>query len=124
MALMLFQEPSHAMRIGFFAVAIGLSTVIYSLGPAMLAQVTPASRRGAVLALDNSIASVAGLLAPPVLGHFIEAAPGAAGFERGFAMIAALLIAGGVIGFFSINPERSAARLGSKGLRTWKLAAS
>jgi MFS family permease len=85
-----------------------------ALGPAMLTQVTPASRRGAVLALDNSIASAAGLLAPPILGYFIEAAPGPAGFEQGFALIGALLIAGGVIGFFTVNPERSAARLGSK----------
>ncbi|WP_077037425.1 MFS transporter [Pelomonas sp. KK5] len=111
MCLLLLEAPSHAMRIGFFAVALGLTTVIYSLGPAMLAQAAPGSRRGAVLAIDNSIASIAGLLAPPVLGKLIEATPGAAGYQHGFGLIGAILVAGSVIGFFTINPEQSARRL-------------
>ena len=111
MAMMILKEPSNAMRIGFFAAALGLTTVIYSLGPAMLAQVTPASRRGSVLALDNSIASIAGLLAPPILGKLIEITPGAGGYEQGFALVGSLLILGGIVGFFTINPERSAAKL-------------
>nr|WP_213958297.1 MULTISPECIES: MFS transporter [unclassified Variovorax] len=111
MAMMMLEGPSNAMRIGFFAVAFGLTTAIYSLGPAMLAQVTPTSRRGAVLAIDNSIASLAGVLAPAVSGKLIQSAAGAAGFELGFALTGILMIAGGVIGFFIVNPEGSAARL-------------
>ena len=70
-------------RIATFAVALGFTPAIYALGPAMLAQVSPANRRGALLALDNSIASLAGLL----------------------------LIARGIVGWIVVDPERSVGRL-------------
>ena len=111
MAMMLLDAPSKAMRIGLFAVAFGLTTAIYSLGPAMLAQVTPTSRRGAVLAIDNSIASLAGVLAPAVSGALIQATPGAIGFEHGFALTGLLMVVGGIVGFFIVDPEKSATRL-------------
>ncbi|MEJ8855608.1 MFS transporter [Variovorax robiniae] len=111
MAMMMLDAPSSAMRIGLFAVAFGLTTAIYSLGPAMLAQVTPTSRRGAVLAIDNSIASLAGVMAPAVSGALIQAAPGAIGFEHGFALTGALMIVGGIVGFFIVDPEGSATKL-------------
>ncbi|MDM0114802.1 MFS transporter [Variovorax sp. J22R133] len=111
MGMMMLDGPSNAMRIGFFALAFGLTTAIYSLGPAMLAQVAPESRRGAVLALDNSIASLAGLLAPAISGRLIQATTGAAGFEHGFALTGALMAIGGIIGYFILDPEASAARL-------------
>jgi sugar phosphate permease len=94
-------------RVGIFAVALGFTPAIYALGPAMLAQVTPASRRGAVLAIDNSIASLAGVLAPIVSGQLIERYVGAAGYELGYLLTGALLIAGGLLGWFIVNPERS-----------------
>ncbi|MEJ8846356.1 MFS transporter [Variovorax rhizosphaerae] len=111
MAMMMLEAPSNGMRIGLFAVAFGLTTAIYSLGPAMLAQVTPGSRRGAVLAIDNSIASLAGVLAPAVSGALIQAAAGAAGFQHGFGLTGALMVVGGLVGFFIVNPEGSANRL-------------
>ena len=111
MAMMMLETPGNAMRIGLFAVAFGLTTAIYSLGPAMLAQVTPTSRRGAVLAIDNSIASLAGVLAPAVSGALIQATPGGAGFEHGFALTGVLMIVGGFVGFFIVNPEGSATKL-------------
>jgi len=111
MCLLLLPGPTPMMRVVFLGVTLGLTTVIYSLGPAMLAQVAPGSRRGAVLAIDNSIASVAGLLAPPILGKLIQATPGAAGYEQGFGLIGAILLVGSVIGFLTINPEKSAAAL-------------
>ena len=60
------------------AVASGLTPVIYSLGAAMMAAVSPISQRGAMLAIENSFASLAGVAAPVVMGTFIENAAGGA----------------------------------------------
>jgi MFS family permease len=98
-------------RIATFAVALGFTPAIYALGPAMLAQVSPANRRGALLALDNSIASLAGVLAPAISGRLIELYPGAHGFELGFLLTGLLLIAGGIVGWIVVDPERSVGRL-------------
>ncbi|MGH6625628.1 MAG: MFS transporter [Burkholderiaceae bacterium] len=99
------------VRITIIALALGLTPVIYTLGPAMLAQVAPAKRRGAVIAIDNSIASLAGVIAPPVFGALIQANPGAHGFELGFLVTGVLLVAGAIIGWLTVDPERSAKRL-------------
>jgi hypothetical protein len=47
------------------------------------------AQRGAILAIDNSIASVAGVLAPLVSAFFIEGIAGAAGYQAGFAFCGA-----------------------------------
>jgi predicted MFS family arabinose efflux permease len=108
---MMRESAGSTMRVICFGAALGLSTAIYSFGPAMLAQVAPPSRRGTVLALDNSIASLAGVLAPAVSGALIQSQGGAAGFELGFALSGVLMVGGGLLGVFLVNPEGSASRL-------------
>lgn len=102
---------SVAVRMAIFAFGLGLGPIIYALGPAMLAQVAPPSRRGAVLAIDNSVASFAGILAPFVSGELIARYPGSYGFELGFMLTGVLLLIGAVIGWATVNPERSSERL-------------
>lgn len=110
MPLMIADLPNGA-RIAVFAIALGLTPAIYGLGPAMLAQVSPANRRGAVLAIDNSIATTSAILAPFVTGLLIERYPGAQGFEMGYLLTGVLLVFGGLVGWFVVNPERSIERL-------------
>jgi MFS family permease len=95
------------IKIGILALAIGLTPIIYSLGPALLAEVVPASQRGAMLAINNSVASMAGIAAPVVTGTLIQGIQGAAGYEVGFALCGALMVFGGLIGFWLIDPARS-----------------
>lgn len=95
------------LRVGLIAVALGCTPIVYSLGPAVLAEVVPASQRGAMLAINNSVASLAGIAAPVVAGALIEGMAGAQGYEVGFALCGALMIAGGLLGFWLINPQRS-----------------
>lgn len=105
-------DLSSLQKVLVVAVASGLTPLIYSLGPAMLGEVTPNAQRGGILALDNSIASVAGILAPLVTGRLVEVAAGSAGgYEQGFAVSGLLLVVGGAIGLFCLNPEQSARRL-------------
>ncbi|BAO28327.1 MFS transporter [Sulfuritalea hydrogenivorans] len=104
-----------SQKVILLAVASGLTPVIYSLGSAMMGSVTPDSQRGSMLAIENSIASLAGVFAPVVMGNLIEysAGPIAMGYERGFAVSGALLIVGALTGLIWVNPERSIRRLAS-----------
>ncbi|HKV54530.1 MAG TPA: MFS transporter [Candidatus Binataceae bacterium] len=95
------------LSIGLIALALGCTPIVYSLGPAVLAEVVPAERRGAVLAINNSVASLAGIAAPVVGGVLIQGLPGAQGYEIGFALGGVLMIVGGLLGFWMIDPERS-----------------
>jgi len=108
----LYVSP-HAewLRIGLIALALGCTPIVYSLGPAVLAEVVPAERRGAVLATNNSVASLAGIAAPVVGAVLIQGLPGARGYEVGFALSGALMVAGGLLGYWMIDPERSLRRL-------------
>ena len=98
-------------RVLLIALTFGLSQVIYSVGPAMLAEVSPASQRGAILAIDNSIASVAGVLAPLLTGLMVQRLTGGAGYEAGFALCGILMIIGALTGAFAIDPGRAASRI-------------
>jgi MFS family permease len=104
-----------AWRIAAIAVAVSLSPVIYSLGPAMLAEVSPGSQRGAVLAIDNSIASFAGVAAPILMGYYVQHVQGAAGYHIGFAACGVMMVIGGLLSAWLIDPERSV-RFGAAGL--------
>ncbi|MBS0452647.1 MAG: MFS transporter [Proteobacteria bacterium] len=101
-----------ASRIVAIALAVSLSPVIYSLGPAMLAEVTPGAQRGAVLAIDNSIASFAGVGAPILMGYYVQHLGGAAGYHMGFAVCGVMMVLGGLVSAWMIDPERSMRTIG------------
>jgi MFS family permease len=98
---------SDWIKIGMLALAMGLTPMIYSLGPAILAEVVPSQQRGAMLAIINSIASMAGVVAPLATGALIQGASGASGYETGFALCGGLMVLGGLLGFWLIDPARS-----------------
>lgn len=106
MALMSESLPT-TWRIAAIALATSLSPVIYSLGPAMLAEVSPAAQRGAVLAIDNSIASFAGVAAPILMGYYVQHAEGVSGYHTGFAVCGVMMVLGGLVSAWMIDPERS-----------------
>lgn len=95
------------IKIGILALAIGLTPIVYSLGSALLGEVAPPSQRGALLAINNSIASMAGIAAPVATGALIQGIPGAAGYEVGFALCGGLMVCGGLLGYWLIDPARS-----------------
>ena len=109
-----YVEPSAAWRVALVGLAIGLTPVVYSLVPAMIGEIVPASQRGAMLAVDNSIASLAGIVAPVVTGYLIEGVGHGGGYESAFALSGGLLVVGGVIGACVANPVKAAASLRSR----------
>jgi MFS family permease len=86
---------------------------MYSLAPAMVGSVSPDAQRGAMLAILNSIASIAGVLSPVVTGSLIQNTAGSigSGYEHGFALSGALLAVGGIAGLLWVHPAQSLARL-------------
>jgi MFS family permease len=103
----LYADVPEWLRIGLIAIALGCTPIVYSLGPAVLAEVVPLPQRGSMLAIINSVASLAGIAAPVVTGALIQNVPGARGFELGFALCGALMVGGGLLGLWMIDPGRS-----------------
>jgi MFS transporter, ACS family, D-galactonate transporter len=89
---------------------IGLSfsigAVIFPLGSALIGEITPPMQRGAMLGITNSIHTLAGLVAPFMMGHIIDAYAGAAtGFRIGYLMNGVMVIAFGSVAAVLINPR-------------------
>lgn len=91
----------------------GLALVMYSVGPAMLAEFTPGTQRAGILAIGNGIASLAGLSAPVVTGILVQGAGAEhpAGYGEGFLVCGAVLVVAGLIGLFWMDPQKTRQRL-------------
>ncbi len=100
------------LRISLIALGFALPLVAFGIGPAIIAEVTPAPQRGALLAINNSVATLAGLIAPAVTGWIIQgqSTPGL-GYVAGYLCAGAILLLGGVTSLLLINPAISQMRL-------------
>jgi MFS transporter, ACS family, D-galactonate transporter len=80
--------------------------VIFVLGPCLISEVTPVRQRGAVLGVNTAIVTLAGPLAPVIMGLAVDIGTDpAAGFRTALLIAGTLVIIGGVVGFFLIDPE-------------------
>ena len=102
-----------AWKLLLLTLGSGMTLVMYSLGPAMLGEITPDAQRGGILALSNGFASLAGLGAPVITGMMIESASGstAHGFEQACAVCGVVLLGCAVLGAICLDPQRSQHRL-------------
>jgi len=106
-----------SLRLVVMTLSLGCTPIAYGLCPALLAEVTPGTQRGAMLAIGNSVASLAGVISPVVMGRLVQDSPGAHGYELGFALCGVLSIAGSVAGAILTHPERSLRRLSAAARR-------
>ncbi|MEI7112979.1 MFS transporter [Serratia sp. TMDUHS_CL] len=104
---------SLAERMVCLTLSGGLALVMYSVGPAMLAEVVPSIQRGSMLAIGNACGSLAGLAAPIVTGLLVQSAQGISGdgYAHGFMVCGAILVCAGLIGLLTMNPQRSLRQL-------------
>jgi MFS family permease len=101
--------PGTPVKIALTTLGVALPSVIYVISNAVVAEITPAAQRGALLAIGAAVASSAGLLAPYIMGSAIESAPTPLdGFNTGFFMCGVILLVGGTIAMALVNPEREA----------------
>jgi MFS family permease len=101
-----------ASQIALLVVGSGLCGSIYVVCPPMLGEFTPVSQRGAVIAIYGALYTLAGILAPVVMGSVIKhAATPLEGYMTGFTINAAILVASGVLGLLLLWPNTERARL-------------
>jgi MFS family permease len=78
----------------------------------MLGEFTPVSQRGAVIAIYGAIFTLAGILAPFVMGSVIQrAATPIDGYMTGFTINAVILVVSGLSGLLLLWPNTERARL-------------
>ncbi|MGC2809005.1 MAG: MFS transporter [Bradyrhizobium sp.] len=100
------------LQIALLVFGSGLCGSIYVVCPPMLGEFTPVSQRGAVIAIYGAIYTLAGILAPSVMGSVIQRAGGLLeGYMTGFTINAVVLIASGLLGLLLLWPNTERARL-------------
>src|SRR5471030_1968786 len=98
MAAMPYVE-STGLRIALLVFGSGLCGSIYVVCPPMLGEFTPVSQRGAVISIYGAIYTLAGIVAPSVMGSVIQRALGMFdGYMTGFTINAVVLIVSGLLG--------------------------
>jgi MFS family permease len=90
----------------------GLSGSIYVVCAPMISEFTPVSQRGAVISIYGAIYTLAGMIAPSVMGSVIQhAAVPLDGYLTGFTINAVILIVSGLLGLLLLWPNTERARL-------------
>jgi len=100
------------LQIALLVTGSGLCGSIYVVCPPMLGEFTPVSQRGAVIAIYGAIYTLAGIIAPSVMGSVIQhAAAPLEGYMTGFTINAVIMIASGLLGLLLLWPNTERARL-------------
>ena len=103
---------SAGWQIALLVVGSGLCGSIYVVCPPMLGEFTPVSQRGAVIAIYGALYTMAGVIAPTVMGSVIQRATTTLdGYLTGFTINAAIMIASGLLGLLLLWPNTERARL-------------
>ena len=101
-----------AAQLALLVAGSSIGASIYVVCPAMLGEYTPVSQRGAVIAIYGAIYTLAGVMAPYVMGSVIEGATDPlAGCMAGFRILAMILIVSGVLGLLLLRPDTERTRL-------------
>ena len=104
-----------ALQVVLLVLGSGLCGAIYVVCPPMLGEFTPVSQRGAVISIYSAIYTLAGILAPSVMGTVIQhAATPLQGYMTGFTINAVIMIASGLLGLLLLWPNTERARLTGK----------
>ena len=111
------------LQMALLVLGSGLCGSIYVVCPPMLGEFTPVSQRGAVLAIFGAIYTLAGILAPYVMGNVIQGSANMLnGYMMGFTINAVILVASGLLGLLLLWPNTERARLMGDGAPQPKFA--
>lgn len=117
--------PSRELKLAFVVLGAAIGSTIYVVIPMIVSELTPQPQRAAMLAITTSVVTAAGVLAPLAMGAVVQqAATPLLGYEKGYAILGALLIAGGLIGVLFIRPEADRRRLAARAVRLPPLQAA
>ncbi|MFH0300124.1 MFS transporter [Bradyrhizobium sp. 31Argb] len=111
MAIMPHVAPG-GLTIALLVFGSGLCGSIYVVCAPMIGEFTPVSQRGAVIAIYGALYTLAGIVAPAVMGSVIQHAGNLFdGYMTGFTINAAIMIASGLLGLLLLWPNTERARL-------------
>jgi MFS family permease len=111
-------------QIAFLVVGSGLCGSIYVVCAPMIGEFTPVSQRGAAIAIYGALYTLAGIVAPYVMGNVIQRAGNMFdGYMMGFTINAVILVSSGLLGLLLLWPNTERARLMAHGAQP-KLAAA
>jgi MFS family permease len=116
--ILLFMPYVHGagLQVAVLVFGSGLCGSIYVMCPPMLGEFTPVSQRGAVIAIYGAIYTIAGILAPTVMGSVIQrAAVPIDGYMTGFMINGTIMIISGLLGLLLLWPNTERARLMQEG---------
>jgi len=100
------------LRVAVLVLGSGLCGSIYVVCAPMLSEFTPVSQRGAVISIYGAIYTLAGIIAPSVMGKVIQrAAVPLDGYLTGFTINAVILVVSGLLGLLLLWPNTERARL-------------
>ena len=100
------------LQIALLVIGSGLCGSIYVVCPPMIGEFTPVSQRGAVIAIYGALYTIAGVLAPFVMGNVIQDSKNLLdGYMMGFTINACILVASGLLGLLLLWPNTERARL-------------
>ena len=101
-----------SVQIVLLVLGSGLCGSIYVVCPPMIGEFTPVSQRGAVIAIYGALYTLAGILAPYVMGNVIQGSTDLhAGYMTGFTINATIMIGSGLLGLLLLWPNTERARL-------------
>ena len=110
--LMMPHVSGGPLQIALLVIGSGLCGSIYVVCPPMLGEFTPVSQRGAIIAIYGALYTLAGIIAPYVMGNVIQNAGGSVdGYITGFTINAVIMVASGVLGLALLWPNTERARL-------------
>jgi MFS transporter, ACS family, D-galactonate transporter len=93
------------LKIFLVGLACSIGSVIFTLGPVLMGEISPASQRGAMLGVSNSIHTLAGVCAPLVMGRIVDInADPTGGFRTGYLYVGVLVATLGAVAAVLINP--------------------
>jgi len=97
---------SGALEIALVGLSCSIGSVIFTLGTTLIGEISPASQRGAMLGITNSIHTLAGLCAPFLMGLLVDIdADPIAGFRTGYLYAGVLVAILGALAAVLIDPE-------------------
>ena len=104
-------QPVGLAKTGLLLIGYVLSQNTAPLNFAMVTEITPTKRRGAVMTMHTALLTIAGFIAPAAMGYSLEGVPAADGFREGFLIVGAVTMIGGLLGLWLINPKADRERL-------------
>jgi MFS family permease len=101
-----------AVQMALVTLAFSLNSAAYGVALTLVADLVRPGHRGAVLGCLVAFYSMAGVIAPLVLGFSIgDGDSVAAGYGHGFAISAVVIVVGGLLSLLFIDPDRDLRRL-------------